>query len=1191
MRLLRLSDHGGLSLTKHDDDKLPPYAILSHTWGDEDDEVTFDDLSRDDCGRGKAGYDAKLLFCGRQARKDDLLDFWVDTCCIKKESDAELSEALNSMFRWYRQSAKCYVYLQDVSALKRDRDSEQPNWEAAFRKSRWFTRGWTLQELIAPRVVEFWSRDGHFLGTKESLENLIVEITGVPASALRGASLSNFTTNERLRWAAKRETTRPEDKAYCLLGLFDVFIPPIYGEGTHAFVRLRDAIGKAQESLSRGPHSPRDRGDAGLPLLTEGLAHQECRRELLASLSFEQMDSRHATINDAQRTTCEWILTHPDYVAWNDRETLSLHQGMLWIVGKPGAGKSTLMKFAHSHAVKSKAEEETVLSFFFNARGNDLEKTTLGMYRSLLFQLLKGVPGLQTVLDAVDANTTTGTDSSQWMLKTLQNLLSNATRRLGQRQLRLFIDALDECDEQQIRDMVEFFGDLAEDDRENRSRFSICFASRHYPTIDIGNGRRLVLEDDAGHAEDLKKYIQRRLQVGKRKSAGDIHALLQDKANGVFMWIVLVVDILNKEYRQGSVYAVQQRLAEIPSGLSDLFKDLLRRDRARMGDLLLCLQWILFATRPLTREEFYFAMMAGLDHGVDHSTEWVPKPWDPEEITAEDMRLFVLSSSKGLAELTRSKTAPTVQFIHESVRDFLLKDDGLHDLWPELDGQLATSSLEKLKECCSNYLAADLSSCVDSAQELPKASSAEARTLRQQTSAKFPFLKYASKEVLHHADEAAHGIDQTPFLRTFDLEKWIYITNIYEVHNNRRHTRSASVVYLLAENNLSRLVEASNRDDFWRRSPDERYQVPVIAAFANGHRAALQKILGDCGAAFIDGIVKDPGFGKPSQVGLNKDILHWTIEGGNQSLASCLLTLYENRDVYRIASWDLFYKSALKTAPYQGAEKVIQLLPTHGADITAKNEYYVTALQAASRYGNEKVVQLLLDWGTDVNAQGGLHGNALQAACYNGYEKVVQLLLDWGTDAACYNGYEKVVQLLLDRCADVNAQGGKFGNALNAVCCGSYNSKVVQLLLDSGADVNAQGGEFGNALQAASTSIFGTEEGIQMLLTYGANVNAQGGHYGNALQAACCHSYKSAVVQLLLDSGADIDARGGQYGTALQAACCYSYKSAVVQVLLDSGADVNAQGGYCSNALQAASFYGQEELVQLLRAHGARWPS
>ncbi|KAK1076750.1 hypothetical protein LTR33_008676 [Friedmanniomyces endolithicus] len=1022
MRLLRLSDHGGLSLTKHDDDKLPPYAILSHTWGDEDDEVTFDDLKRDDCGRGKAAYDAKLLFCGRQARKDDLLDFWVDTCCIKKESDAELSEALNSMFRWYHESTKCYVYLQDVPALKRDRDSEQPHWEAAFRKSRWFTRGWTLQELIAPRVVEFWSRDGHFLGTKESLEDLIVEITGVPASALRGASPSNFTTNERLRWAAKRETKRPEDKAYCLLGLFDVFIPPIYGEGTHAFVRLQNAIGKAQGSLSRCLHSPRDGGDAGLPLRAEEHVHQQRRRELLASLSFDQMDSRHATINDAQRTTCEWILTHPDYMAWNDWETTSLHQGMLWIVGKPGAGKSTLMKFAHSHAVKSKVEEETVLSFFFNARGNDLERR-----RSACI----GVPELESVLDAVDANTTTGTDSSQWMLKTLQNLLSIATRRLGRRQLRLFVDALDECDEQQIRDMVEFFGDLAEDDPENQSRFSICFASRHYPTIDIGDGRRLVLEEDAGHAEDLKKYIQRRLQVGKRKSAGDIHALLQDKANGVFMWVVLVVDILNKEYRQGSVYAVQQRLAEIPSGLSDLFKDLLRRDRTRMGDLLLCLQWILFARRPLTREEFYFAMMAGLDHGVDHSTEWVPKPWDPEEITAEDMRLFVLSSSKGLAELTRSKTAPTVQFIHESVRDFLLKDDGLHDLWPELDGQLATSSHENLKECCSNYLAADLSSCVDPAQELPKASSAEAKTLRQQISVKFPFLKYASNEVLYHANEAAYGIDQTPFLKAFDLQKWIYITNIYEVHNNRRHTRSASVVYLLAENNLSRLVEASNRDDFWRGSPDERYHIPVIAAFANGHRAALQELLGDGGAAFIDGIVEDPGFGKPSQVSPNKDILIWTIEGYNQSLAECFLTLHADRYIYEIGFW----KSSNQTA-----------------------------LILASRKGATQVVQLLLEQGADVNAQGRKHGNALQAAC-------------------CYGCTIELVQLLLDSGADVNAQGGECGNALQAASTFGYE-EVVQLLLDSGADVNAQGGYCSNALQAASSN--GHEEVVQLLRAHGA---------------------------------------------------------------------------------------------------------
>lgn len=139
MRLLRLNDRAKLSLTTHDADKLPPYAILSHTWGADDEEVSFDDVQRGE-GQGKAGY-AKILFCGRQALKDDLKDFWVDTCCIDKRNHSELSEAIISMFRWYQKATKCYVYLSDVSKAKDDRHSGPYDWEHAFRKSRWFTRG------------------------------------------------------------------------------------------------------------------------------------------------------------------------------------------------------------------------------------------------------------------------------------------------------------------------------------------------------------------------------------------------------------------------------------------------------------------------------------------------------------------------------------------------------------------------------------------------------------------------------------------------------------------------------------------------------------------------------------------------------------------------------------------------------------------------------------------------------------------------------------------------------------------------------------------------------------------------------------------------------------------------------------------------------------------------------------------
>ena len=232
MRLLECQNDGRFHLTANLlDEDLPLYAILSHTWGQDSEEVTFKDMV-EGSGRGKAGHD-KIKFCGEQAAKDGLRYFWVDSCCIKRSSDSELSEAINSMFRWYRRAAKCYVYLSDVSTHKRKEGDQilQNTWEPAFRESKWFTRGWTLQELLAPASVEFFSEEHTRLGDKQSLEQQIHEITGIPVSALHGRALPEFTVDERMSWAAKRKTKREEDKFYSLLGIFDISMSPIYGEG------------------------------------------------------------------------------------------------------------------------------------------------------------------------------------------------------------------------------------------------------------------------------------------------------------------------------------------------------------------------------------------------------------------------------------------------------------------------------------------------------------------------------------------------------------------------------------------------------------------------------------------------------------------------------------------------------------------------------------------------------------------------------------------------------------------------------------------------------------------------------------------------------------------------------------------------------------------------------------------------
>jgi len=238
MRLLHRTSDGIITPTNDIIHNIPPYAILSHTWGSDEEEVTFADI-RDSPQRAqaKSGY-RKIEFCGEQAAKDGMQYFWIDTCCIDKTNNAELAEALNSMFRWYRDAAVCYVYLADVLISCTTGDLNQ-----ALQKSRWFTRGWTLQELVAPSTVDFFSSDGQRLGNKQTLEQQLASITGIPPAALRGSPLDAFTVDERMSWVQKRATKKEEDKAYCLLGIFGVFMAPIYGEGAeHAFYRLNKEI-------------------------------------------------------------------------------------------------------------------------------------------------------------------------------------------------------------------------------------------------------------------------------------------------------------------------------------------------------------------------------------------------------------------------------------------------------------------------------------------------------------------------------------------------------------------------------------------------------------------------------------------------------------------------------------------------------------------------------------------------------------------------------------------------------------------------------------------------------------------------------------------------------------------------------------------------------------------------------------
>ncbi|ORX99611.1 heterokaryon incompatibility protein-domain-containing protein [Clohesyomyces aquaticus] len=221
---------------------IPEYVILSHTWGDE--EVIFQDVQQSKVSE-KKGYAKIQGFC-KKAAEDGFQYGWVDTCCIDKTSSAELSEAINSMYNWYKGSRICYAYLADFEMTVGGVGDHY----RGFIASRWWSRGWTLQELLAPETVEFYDSNWNEVGTKLSLQDQIAEITGIDRRILGGADPFGVNVAVRMSWAAQRETTRIEDQAYCLMGLFRVNMPLLYGEGKRAFLRLQEEIMRIREDYT-----------------------------------------------------------------------------------------------------------------------------------------------------------------------------------------------------------------------------------------------------------------------------------------------------------------------------------------------------------------------------------------------------------------------------------------------------------------------------------------------------------------------------------------------------------------------------------------------------------------------------------------------------------------------------------------------------------------------------------------------------------------------------------------------------------------------------------------------------------------------------------------------------------------------------------------------------------------------------
>ncbi|RSM18339.1 hypothetical protein CDV31_002858 [Fusarium ambrosium] len=882
------------------------------------------------------------------------------------------------------------------------------------------------------------------------------------------------------------------------------------------------------------------------------------RQLLLESLKFEQIDSRKTSIKKADLKTCRWFLKHPQYLEWLDPQNHA-HRGFIWIRGKPGAGKSTIMKFIYEQMKKKDRHKHAITaSFFFHARGEDLQKSIPGMYRSLLLQLLEGYPDLQEVLD--DTDLVPRGQASCPSLNVLKDLFHNAVSNLGERTFTCFIDALDECDEQQVMEMVRYFEELAESCEGTGSHLQICFSSRHYPYIQMRHGIELTLEHQQGHSEDLSNYIQSNLRVTTPALAEKLRSQMLEKAAGVFLWVVLVVDILNKESRRSGL-ALQKRLAEVPSGLSDLFKDILTRDTDNMEDLLLSVLWILYTKRPLRPEEYYHALWSGL----------VQKDLvDPEMPDAgpDSISSYVIASSKGLVEIPKVKN-PTVQFIHESVKDFLIKDGGLQDLWPEFKSNLQSLGHERLKQCCSTYINHEMVyACVRS---VDSATNSDGSSVKK----RFPFLEYASQYVLYHSDGAAQAIPQTEFLSQTSTLDWVTTINSSEKFKARRYSSTASLIYILADKGFSELIRTWLQENQATDIRGERYQYPLFAALANGHKGAVAALL-NLESHVYEGvdIAEDFEAKKDLMRYKRRTPLTWAAQEGQMNVLKALLQ--KGIDIDETDQQDY---TSLMRASEAGHHAVVSFLLKEGARVESRHSRQAMSLSLEN--GHVEIVRLLIEANADLYLDPGSLKKALNTASRKGFEPMAKYLLEGKADVcdpefytalcmASKNGHLAIVKLLLERGVplELDATDWSPQPALTEASRSGHEA-IVRLLVQQGANIEAPDAEGGTAL--AKASMYGYEAIVRFLVQQGANLEAPDAEGRTALSNASMNG-RGATVKFLVQQGANIESRDSKGLTPLHQAASgkHAFKS-MIKILIDNRADIYARDKKGSTPLHLAA--------------------